>query len=139
MPTLIRSTVVTTLTLMLGAGLASAQNSNRWLVIAPGEPILALDTTTMTKSADGLPRVWLRFTYKTPRGTGDKQYVTELWRVDINCTKRQISYVTTINYSAHGDVVSSIQAPYTAWNEVVPDTTGEEAVNGFCKSFYSRL
>jgi hypothetical protein len=123
--------------LSVGARAADAQTANRWLVLAQGEPTVELDTTTVTKGADGFPRVWLRITFTTPRGAADKQYVSMKWRVDFNCKKRQDKIVELIQYAASGDVVADEASSFAAWTEVAPETVGEGALNGFCASKFA--
>lgn len=127
------------LCLAVGASSASGQSANRWLLLDPGEPRIELDTTTLTKSPDGFPRVWLRFTFKTPHVTADKKYINMKWRVDFNCAKRQDSIAEAIQYAENGDIVGDTKQPYTLWTEVVPETVGEAALNGFCRSKFALL
>jgi hypothetical protein len=124
--------------LLLDAGRAQAQSSNRWLVLSTGDPTLSLDTTTVAKSPDGFPRVWIRMIYKTPRSAGTKTYVRVMWRVDFNCILRQTNDVESIEYAANGSVVQTIRPPITSWTDAVPETIAESALNGFCKTSIGR-
>lgn len=121
------------------ASAASAQTANRWLILYPDGPTIELDTTTLTKNAEGFPRAWLRFTFQTVHGTADKKYISMKWRIDFNCAKRQSSIVEAIQYAENGEVVADTNQPYTVWTDVVPETVGETALNAFCKTPFARL
>jgi hypothetical protein len=138
MHTITRWLGLASVSLLLDAGLARAQSSNRWLVLSAGEPALALDTTTITKTPDGLPRVWVRMTYKTPRNAGTKSYVRVMWRVDFNCALRQTNDVESIEYAANGEVVRTVRPVSTSWADAVPETIAESALNAFCKTPFGR-
>ena len=136
-----RHALVTTLAgLMLAAGSARAQSTDRWLVLFNGEPTLSLDTTTITKSADALPRTWIRMSFKTPSVQYGKEVSQVMWRVDFNCAKRQIREVQTIKTNATGALVeSSATYPSGAMEDLTPDGIGEIALNAFCKTPFARL
>ena len=126
------------LCLAVGLHSAHAQGAMRWLSLDSGVPTIDLDSTTITKGTSGFPRIWLRFDFKTPHGPAGKQYVSMKWRVDVNCAKRQTNMVELVQYNENGDVVTDDKQLFPSWEEVVPETVGETAVNGFCKSKFGR-
>ena len=133
--------VIALVSVTLSAGFAHAQLASRWLSLSSGDPSIALDTTTLSKTAEGFPRVWLRMNYRTSRGIGEIPYTQVMWHIDINCTKRQILEVQTIHYAATGEEVFNSEKAFSvpAWKEVVPDTFGETSLAAFCKTRFARL
>jgi hypothetical protein len=115
--------VVVMLAGILSSESVSAQSAVRWHQISFGDPVIALDTLSVSKSPDGFPRATLMLTYAKARGGGVKLVGRAMEIVDFDCQSRQLRKKESITFDPEGEVVDSLpRGAYQSWVKVAPSS-----------------
>jgi len=99
---------------------------DRWRPLGgrAGETIF-VDAKTMAFAPDIAPALWLKTVGK------ESAYTVDAY--EFNCSTRSINRTSTVDYDANGNVIRSSDAE-TGWQRTVPDSLGEQLLNGMCTS-----
>lgn len=98
------------------------------------------DTDNITRSSDGLMRVWSKVIY-TDQGVMDyvkdygeeyKDLIYSLKRFEINCVEKNYRPLSMINYSKE-KVIDSVNFNKSEWDIFIPESIGESLYKAVCE------
>ena len=98
------------------------------------------DTDNITRSSDGLMRVWSKVIY-TDQGVMDyvkdygeeyKDLIYSLKRFEINCVEKNYRPLSMINYSKE-KVIDSVNFNKSEWDIFIPESIGESLYKEVCE------
>jgi hypothetical protein len=122
------------LTLVLIAGTAGAQQSDRWVpvsITADGM-VTEYDAKTISRTGDGVT-VWVRYTYtRSPPVVYGKAVHHAMQRQYFNCSSLVSGVYSIITYTEDGNVVSSNTYERPSFESNVPGSVGEQTLDALC-------
>ncbi len=101
-----------------------ADSTDRWRTLgksAPGVEFL-IDVKSAEFPGDGTARIWIKM-------TGKKESQTIQYEMD--CNKRRMNELSAVTYNLGGEILSN-SGTSAGWQQIIPDTIGEQLYSGAC-------
>lgn len=103
---------------------------DRWkYVFATSKAKCYLDITTAEKDKN-IYKFWLRNDNLNPKKKAESYNIQSM---AIDCSSKQLSTLSYIDYDAKGNVMHSYDS-FSEWSTIIPDTIGETLYKGWCNN-----
>jgi hypothetical protein len=118
---------------------AARIQGTRWEPLTVGEHIgVAYDPQRASRLADGTLDVWTRWDHAEHESNDDgSRYDSTLEHMRIDCTGERMMTLQIIEYDGT-HVVNNLTPPGAGWEPTVPETMGEQVIQGICSAASGR-
>jgi len=103
-----------------------ADSTDRWRALGrtADQKDYFLDVKSAEFPSDGPVRIWMKFVGKNETQTVENE---------LDCKARRMNRTSLVTYDSDGTVLTSSEMS-SGWQQIVPDTIGEQLYNGACRS-----
>jgi hypothetical protein len=122
-----------------GAWYAARLQGTRWEPLTVGERMgVAYDPQRASRLADGTLDVWTRWDHAEHESNDDgSRYDSTLEHMRIDCAGERMMTLQLIEYDGTR-VVNTLTPPRPDWEPTVPETLGEQVIQGICSAASGR-
>jgi hypothetical protein len=116
----------------------SRVDASRWVVLYWQRDLaVSYDRTRVSRPANGVIRLWLRWDQRTPQETTSfprVSYLYSLEHTEVRCSPPSTRDSAMYFYDANGRIVRSADQDWSRWETTVPDSVGEAFVEAVCRT-----